>query len=91
MSKHYTEEFREEAIKQVTERGYSVNDVAKRLSVPAQNLYKWVKSPSPTRENELEQELSEIRRENILLKAQLQRAQEDRDILKTATVFIPII
>ncbi len=26
MSKHYTEEFREEALKQVTDRGYSAND-----------------------------------------------------------------
>ncbi|HIL99348.1 MAG TPA: transposase, partial [Pseudomonadales bacterium] len=30
-SKRYTEEFKQEAVKQVTERGYSVAEVAKRL------------------------------------------------------------
>ena len=29
--KRYTEEFKKEAVKQVTETGYSVSDVAKRL------------------------------------------------------------
>ena len=29
--KRYTEEFKEEAVKQVTERGYSVVEVAERL------------------------------------------------------------
>lgn len=31
MSKRYTEEFKIEAVKQVTERGYSVAEVANRL------------------------------------------------------------
>ena len=30
---HFAEEFREEAVRQVVERGYSVADVAKRLGV----------------------------------------------------------
>ncbi|HIL98200.1 MAG TPA: transposase, partial [Pseudomonadales bacterium] len=30
-SERYTEEFKQEAVKQVTERGYSVAEVAKRL------------------------------------------------------------
>jgi len=38
----FTEEFRQEAVKQVIDRGYTVNDVAKRLGVSAQGLYKWV-------------------------------------------------
>jgi transposase len=29
--KRYAEEFKTEAVKQVTDRGYSLNDVAKRL------------------------------------------------------------
>jgi len=32
----FTEEFKQEAIKQVLERGYTVPDVAKRLGVSAQ-------------------------------------------------------
>lgn len=35
-----TPEFKEEAVKQVSERGYSVSDVAARLGVSAHSLYK---------------------------------------------------
>lgn len=87
MSKQYDDEFRAEAVKQVIDKGYSVNDVSKRLGVSAQSLYKWVKAASPTRENELEREISETKRENLRLKAELRRAQEDRDILKKAAAY----
>lgn len=87
MSKQYTAEFREEAVRQVVNRGYSVTDVASRLGVSAQSLYKWVKAGSPSKDEELEAELSTIRRENLRLKAELRRAQEDRDILKKAAAY----
>ena len=35
----YTEEFKIEAVKQVTERGYSVADVAERLGTSTHSLY----------------------------------------------------
>ncbi len=38
MSKKYTAEFREEAVKQVEDRGYSVADATARLDVSAQSL-----------------------------------------------------
>ncbi len=38
----YSEEFRSEAIKQVTERGHSVSDVSKRLGISGKSLYAWV-------------------------------------------------
>ena len=42
-SSRYTAEFKAEAIKQVTERGHSVLDVAKRLGVSDKSLYAWLK------------------------------------------------
>ena len=43
MSKQrYTPEFRDEAVRQITERGHSVADVSERLGVSAHSLYKWV-------------------------------------------------
>lgn len=38
-AKRYPEEFMIEAVKQITERGYSVYDVAKRLGVTTRSLY----------------------------------------------------
>lgn len=43
-SKRYTEEFRAEAIKQIIDRGDSVQEVSHRLGVSTHSLYKWLKS-----------------------------------------------
>ena len=87
MSRQYTDEFREEAVRQVTDRGYTVTDVASRLGVSAQSLYKWVKAESPTKDEEIVAELQAIKRENLRLKAELRQAEEDRDILKKAAAY----
>ncbi|MFT6791608.1 MAG: transposase, partial [Cellvibrionaceae bacterium] len=41
--KRYPEELKIEAVKQVTDRGYSVADVARRLDVTTHSLYAWIK------------------------------------------------
>ena len=41
--KRYTEEFKIEAVKQVTDRGYSVLDVAEQPGVTTKSLYDWIK------------------------------------------------
>ena len=83
----YADEFKEEAVNQVLKRGYSVADVAKRLGVSQQSLYKWVKAAEPSADEKLEEELKTMRRENLRLKAELRRAQDDRDILKKAAAY----
>ena len=42
-SKRYTEEFKIEAVKQVTERGYSASEDATRLGVNSNSIYNWLK------------------------------------------------
>lgn len=42
-SPRYPEKFKIEAVKQVTEHGLRVADVAERLGVSAHRLYVWVK------------------------------------------------
>ena len=37
----YPDEFKSEAVKQITERGHSVVDVAKNLGISTKSLYKW--------------------------------------------------
>jgi transposase len=46
-AQRFTPEFKEEAVRQVVERGYGVPDVAARLGVAAHSLDKWVKAVSP--------------------------------------------
>jgi len=79
-SKRYTEEFKIEAVKQVTERGLSVYDVASRLGVTTHSLYEWVRrySNPPAQQATISDQQAEIRR----LKAELSRVTEERDILK---------
>ncbi len=42
MRNKYPQEFKDEAVRQVIEKGYSVVDVAKRLGVTDNSHYKWV-------------------------------------------------
>jgi len=41
--KRYAEEFKVEAVRQVTDRNYSVREVAERLGVTTKSLYDWIK------------------------------------------------
>lgn len=81
----YTDEFKREAVSQITDRGYSVKQVAERLGVCTKSLYDWKKQfEKPSRERSQEvTDSAEIRR----LKAELLRVTEERDILKKATAY----
>jgi transposase len=84
-AKRYTEEFKLEAVKQVTDRGHTVVDVAGRLGVTTNSLYAWIKRyevPEAQRAANQDQ-ASELRR----LKAELKRVTEERDILKKAAAY----
>lgn len=43
MQKRFSEEFKIEAVRQTTERGHKVADVAARLGVSTWSLYQWRK------------------------------------------------
>jgi transposase len=83
-SPRYSPEFKDEAVRQVLERGYSVTEVSERLGVSAHSLYKWVKAVKPDKSDEPSEELKDAKREILKLRAELRRAEEDRDILKKA-------
>ena len=85
MSKQrYTPEFKDEAVRQVVERGYRVAEVAERLGVSTNSLHKWVKSVEPSKTDAQEVELNDAKKEILKLRAELRRVQEERDILKKA-------
>jgi transposase len=81
----YTEEFKRDAVSQITDRGYSVKEVSSRLGISTKSLYDWKKvyhKPEPERQQD-DAQATEIRR----LKAELLRVIEERDILKKATAY----
>jgi transposase len=83
-TQRFTPEFKEEAVRQVTERGYPDREVATRVGVSAHSLYKWVKAVDPGKTEQQVAELLEAKSEILRLRAQLRRTEEERDILKKA-------
>lgn len=87
MPPRYTEEFKIEAVKQVTVNGYSVKETAERLGMHFESLKSWIKKyESPEAMARNNQELSsqaEIKR----LQKELKRVTEERDILKKAAAY----
>ncbi len=83
--KRYSAEFKIEAVKQVTERNHPVSQVANRLGVTTKSLYDWINryGDEPTQHHQISDQQKEIRR----LKAELKRAEEERDILKKAAAY----
>jgi len=81
----YTEEFKIQAVKQVTEQGHSMTSVSERLGVSYKSIHDWVKRYSkPVKQRQVDDAQSdEIRR----LKAELKRVKMERDILKEAAVY----
>ena len=82
--KRYSEEFKIEAVKQVTERGYKVTDVCRRLGITSASLHKWIKLYGDA--GSQHQQISEQQEELRKLRAELRRVSEERDILKKAAV-----
>ena len=81
---NYSDDFKRDAVHQITVRGYSVREVSKRLGVSTHALYKWVKlfGAPHAKARDVDHEA-----ENRRLKRELARVTEERDILKKATVY----
>ena len=62
--KRYPEEFKNEAVKQLVDRGHSVSSVATRLDITTHSLYAWIKKygPDSSTKNEQSDTQAEIRR-----------------------------
>jgi transposase len=86
MNKKYTVEFKQEAIKLVTDHGYSQAEAGRRLGISEKNINRWVvgsKKIIPLKTEKLtseQEELKRLRREN-------DRLRMEKDILKKAAAF----
>ena len=82
----YTKEFKEEAVKLVTEAGLSVGEAARRLSVGKSTIEYWIRKArngglsNQGKTTAEEMEINRLRRENAELRM-------ERDILKKAAAY----
>ncbi len=87
--KHYTKEFKNDAVKLVVEQGYSSNEVGRRLGVNQTNVSRWVREYRQENDPPVDgaASRSELEVENKRLRKENQRLQMERDILKKAAAF----
>ena len=84
----YTQEFKDEAVKLITEQGYQISEAARNLGVNENMLGRWKREIEGVGEDALvlkggaamQAELNHLRKENKRLKM-------EREILKKAAVF----
>ncbi len=84
----YTEEFKQEAIKLVSEQGYKIAEAARSLGINENLLGKWKRRSEtghggPRQDSLGGDERAELER----LRAENKRLQMERDILKKAAAF----
>ena len=80
---NFSDDFKRDAVHQITERGYPVAEVSQRLGVSQHSLYVWKRKFSKSSDSGEGDQAAEIRR----LKKELARVTEERDILKKATAY----
>ena len=86
----YTKEFRQEAVKLVTEEGMSWTAAARRLSLPTSTLANWVKAAKAGKLGDIGKSyrpLTEIEMELARTKKELAEVKMERDILKKAAAY----
>jgi transposase len=86
----YTKEFREEAVKLITEEKLSLPEAGRRLSIAPQTIGNWVKAFKAGRLGEVGKTyrpLTEIEMELARTKRELAQVKMERDILKKAAAY----
>jgi len=87
--KHYSKQFKLDAVKLVTEQGFNVSEAARNLGIHHSSLRRWKRQlesggnqafPGKGNLSPEKEELDRLRKEN-------KRLRMERDILKKATAF----
>jgi transposase len=87
--KNYSQEFKQEAVRLITDKGYSIAEASRNLGIDYSVLRRWKKQlmddpqnafPGKGRLKPADEELRQIKRE-------LDRVKEERDILKKALAY----
>lgn len=83
--KHYSKDFKEEAVNLVLEQGYSVPEAAKSLGIATNMLYRWKQQIEDQRQGIAlgEDERDELKR----LRKEVKQLRMEKEILKKASAF----
>jgi transposase len=81
---NFSDDFKRDAVHQITVREYPVREVSERLGVSTYSLSEWMKqyAKAASRASDVDHEA-----ENRRLKRELARMTEERDILKKAAAY----
>ncbi len=86
--KQYTQEFKDSAVKLVTEQGYKLTEASRSLGVNVSVLRRWrVAAEGGGKRNEKGQSSADLKAELLRLKKENHRLQLEREILKKAAAF----
>jgi transposase len=66
--KHYTKEFKQGAVRLVTDQGRSISDAASSLGIPAWSLSRWVRAAKGEGENAFRGNGKQLEEEKEILK-----------------------
>ena len=86
----YTKEFREQAVRLVTEEGLSVPEAGRRLSLPKGTLANWVKAAKAGKLGAVgkhHRPLTEIEMDLARTRRELAEVKMERDLLKKAAAY----
>ena len=89
----YTRQFRDQAVKLVTERGYAPSAAARELGMPDSTLVQWLKKAGwkPRRESDPDAPLPEDPRalapQVRELRRQVRKLETEKEVLKKATAY----
>lgn len=87
MATHYTEEFREEAVRLVLESKNSLAQIAEDLGVNTWTLRGWVKKYRESVRRNEPPKPETLEEENRRLKREMSILRQERDILKKAAAY----
>ena len=81
----YSEEFKQDAINLVKNKGYTALEVSTKLGISRQTMYKWLDG---IRLHNKATSMHDLEIENSKVRKQLAQAEEEREILKKASVYL---
>ena len=86
--RQYTQEFKDSAVKLVTEQGYSLAEAARNLGINTTQLRRWKRAEEESSTpDETGMTTSDLRDELTRLKKENRRLKLEREILKKAATF----